>query len=72
MAHVRWLLTATMQGDCSTSRIVDGDPGPGEVARSMVDAYAAIPGFPMEVVEDAPPQPAPLLKRKRGRPRKSP
>jgi hypothetical protein len=71
MAHVRWMLTATAQGDCSTSRIVDGDPGPGEVARSMVDAYAAVPGFPMEIVEDEQP-PAPLLKRKRGRPRKAP
>jgi hypothetical protein len=56
MAYVRFLMTLTPDGQCNTARIVDSDPGPGEVARSVVDAYAAIEGFPIEIVEDDKPK----------------
>jgi hypothetical protein len=63
MAHVRFLMTQNANGECNTARIVDGDPGPGEVARSLAEAWAAVPGFPIEVVDDDDMKP----KRKRSR-----
>jgi hypothetical protein len=75
VAYVRFLMTQNAVGEYNTARIVDGDPGPGEVARSSVEAWSAVPGFPMEIVED---DVAPSVehadakppKRPRGRPRK--
>jgi hypothetical protein len=53
----------------SVYALTDGEPGPGEVARSQAEAWAAA-GVPMEFLDDdAPPM---VVKRPRGRPRKNP